>query len=300
METKLDLKRILIFLAFAFGFSWTVGLILFLISNGTLFSGGTSQLTGLLAGTVYMMGPALANVFTRLVTREGWKDTFLRPNFRRGWKFWLLAWISPVVVTLAGAAVYFLVFPQYFDATMPAVAVQFATIGRDFNMSPWLFAGTQVINALVVGLLINSWFTFGEEFGWRAYLLQKLALLGPRKAVLVLGVIWGVWHWPLTAQGHNYGLNYPGAPWLGMLVMVVFTTGFGIILSWMALRAGSVWPAVIGHAIANGVGAIGMLWVVGSPNLLIGPYPPGLLGGSVITLIAAILLLWPGALRPAD
>ena len=46
----------------------------------------------------------------------------------------------------------------------------------------------------------------GEEAGWRGYLLPKLLeFMKPWKAVLLTGVIWGLWHAPVIACGFNYG-----------------------------------------------------------------------------------------------
>jgi len=36
-------------------------------------------------GLANMFAPAVANVATRLITREGWSNTFLRPDLRRVW-----------------------------------------------------------------------------------------------------------------------------------------------------------------------------------------------------------------------
>jgi uncharacterized protein len=41
----------------------------------------------------------------------------------------------------------------------------------------------------VLAPIINSIATFGEEFGWRANLLEKFMPLGGRKALLIMGVI---------------------------------------------------------------------------------------------------------------
>lgn len=298
METRLDLRRIIIYLAIACGISWAVGLVLYLFMgrlNTNLGAASGQLVSTLLLGFGYMWGPALANILTRVVTREGWKDAFIRPKFRKGWGWWVMAWLSPVALTLIGVVVYFLAFPQHFDASMPLIQQQIAMSGTTLPFPIWVFALLQLPNVLIVGLLINSFFSFGEEFGWRAYLLQKLQPLGTRKAVLISGVIWGLWHWPVIAMGHNYGLSYAGAPWLGILVMVWFTVWLGVLFSWVSLRGGSVWPAVIGHAIINAVAGIGFLWMTGSPNPLFGPTPAGLVGGSAFFLLGMVLLLTPKA-----
>ncbi len=83
MDAQQNTKRILIFIAIAFGISCTVTL-------GTYLSGAMKAnpiLAGTLANYIVVMSPALANVATRLITREGWRRTWLWPNFRRGWPF---------------------------------------------------------------------------------------------------------------------------------------------------------------------------------------------------------------------
>jgi membrane protease YdiL (CAAX protease family) len=301
MENKVDAKRIWIFLAFAFGIAWAVSLVIYLVSGrlNTSFGASSGQLVVFLAiGFGVMWAPALANILTRSITKEGWANAYLRPNFRKGWGYWLLAWFSPVVLTIIGLVVYFTLFPQHYDPGMPLIQQQLEAAGIELNMPSWLYGLIQLPNVLLVGLVVNSFFTFGEEFGWRAYLLQKLLPMGSRKAVLLGGVIWGVWHWPLIAMGHNYGLDYAGAPWLGMLAMVWFTTSLGILFSWMVLRAGSVWPAVIGHAIVNAVAGLGVIYMSGEPNMVLGPTAAGLVGGVGFALLAVILLLAPNALQP--
>ncbi|MCC6147860.1 MAG: CPBP family intramembrane metalloprotease, partial [Anaerolineaceae bacterium] len=150
-----------------------------------------------------------------------------------------------------------------------------------------------VVQGVLISPLLNGVATFGEEFGWRGYLQPKLMPLGARKAMLWMGVIWGVWHWPVIAMGHNYGLDYSGAPWLGMLMMVVFTFITGTLLGWITLRSGSIWPAVIGHAAINGIASLPALFLQGNPNPLIGPLPVGLIPLIVWAVPAAYLLFTP-------
>ena len=250
---------------------------------------------------VYMGAPALAHVLTRWLTHEGWSDLKLRPRLKQGWPLWLAAWFLPGILTIIGAAVYFLVFPARFDSSLTLVkslASQAAASGA--VISPVMLIALQTVQAMLISPLINGLFTFGEEFGWRAYLLPKLMPLGGRRAVLLSGVIWGLWHAPVIAMGLNYGFGYFGAPWTGILMMTVFTVAIGTFLSWAVLRAGSVWPAVIGHAAINGISALGMLVLLGSPDTLLGPAPVGILGMAGWLMMAALILFNPIALAPEE
>ena len=290
-----DWRRVGIYCGIAYGLAIVVGTVVYILSRNVQPFDPNAQtisliITLLVAGG-YMWAPGLAHIFTRLITKEGFRGIGLHPNFRKGWKFWLLAWILPVAISLLGTAVYYLFFPAYYDGGMSMVVEQYRQAGMGLNVTPLMVLGIQLMNVMLIAPVINSFATLGEEFGWRAYLLPKLMPLGPAKAMLISGVIWGAWHWPLTLQGHNYGLEYWGAPWLGMLVMLVFTFSLGTLFSWLSIRGGSVWPAVIGHAMLNGVGGIGVLWMTGSPNLLFGPIVAGLVAGLPFTLLA-VYLIW--------
>jgi uncharacterized protein len=300
MTTGIDRRRLLIFLAFAFGIAWLAGLIVFLtggLADSPEITPGIT-LAFILIASVYMWAPALANILTRIITREGWRYSLLRPRIKRAWPYWLSGWGLPAVMTIAGAALFYLFYSHYFDPDLARLQA-FLPEG---TISPWLFILIQTLQAIIISPLINGFFTFGEEFGWRGYLLPKLMPLGGRQAVLVSGVIWGVWHWPVIAMGHNYGLDYPGWPWLGMLGMVWFTLVAGIFLSWITLRGASVWPAVIGHAAINGIAGIAILpQVLGTePNLLLGPYPTGIIASAGFTLAAILIFFHPRALAPMD
>lgn len=298
---RVDTRRVLIFIAFAFGIAWLAGLAVYLTgglgNSRELIPGTGITAVALLLPVAYMGAPAMAHVLTRLVTKEGWKNVGLRPNFRKGWPYWLIAWFAPAVLTIVGMVVYFLIFPQHYDPELGVVkdllAQSEAATGVASPLSPWMLVGIQLLQGALIAPLVNGLFTFGEEFGWRAYLQPKLMAMGPRKAMLWMGLIWGVWHWPLTVQGHNYGLGYAGFPWLGMLSMVWMTFGLGLFLGWMTFRAKSVWPAVIGHAAVNGIGALGLLFVRGEPSTLLGPSPAGWIGGLGFVVVALLIFFSP-------
>ena len=104
--------------------------------------------------------------------------------------------------------------------------------------------------SLVIAPLFNAIFTFGEEWGWRGFLLPKLLPLGQWQALALPGVLWGLWYAPLILQGYDYSFH----PRLGVILMTIYCLIFGILLGWLRLATGSVWPAVIAHGALNAVG----------------------------------------------
>jgi len=289
-------RNIWIFLAFAFGISWAVGLVIYLtggiVNSPEIIKGTGISLALVLLATIYMWGPAIAHIITRLVTKMGSKNTYLKPNFKKAWPFWLVGWFGPGILTLIGAALFFLVFPGSFDPQLTMISGQLKTAevaGK--SIDPFQFVLGQTIVAFLLAPILNSVATFGEEFGWRAFLVPALSKFGRKKSLIISGVIWGVWHWPVIMMGHNYGLDYPGFPWFGMLAMVWFTLSAGIIFGWLALRSESVWPAVIAHGALNGIAAIGLLFIKGSFSMLLGPSPVGLIGCLPFTILSLVILL---------
>ncbi len=126
------------------------------------------------------------------------KELRLRPRLRASWRYWVIAWLVPGLVTILGAALFFVVFPSHFDPSLGVITTMLAqattATGQAVPFSPWVLVAIQAGAGILLGPFVNSVVTFGEEWGWRGYLLPKLLPLGERKALLVSGVIWGVWH----------------------------------------------------------------------------------------------------------
>jgi membrane protease YdiL (CAAX protease family) len=298
MISKIDRKRIYIFVAIVYGSSLMIALIV-ILSGGYYLSYPTivNPLAVVLIGELLMLAPAVANVLARAITREGFLNSHLRPNLRHGWPFYLAALFMPILAILIGGAIYYLLFPSRFDLAMTFARAQPGMIARSGAEDPWLFIFIQIALAIVISL----WglpLAFGEEFGWRGYLLPKLMPLGPRKAVLLVGVIWAVWHWPSIFMGYNYGLRYWGSPVVGPLLWVWVLLPSSVFLGWLTLRSGSVWPAVIAHGVNNANATVVYWFFSGPMDPLIGPSITGVVGSLGYVVLALLIFFYPHALAP--
>lgn len=265
-----EIKRILIFCAFAF--LPAIGVCLWLVLSGVMY---VAPLAGKLAFAACMFFPAIASILTRRITREGFSGMLLRPNFKKNVGRYALAAFLPMGLIVLGAALYYLLYPAMFDSTMPTIASALQGTGAQ----PYAYVGSQAIVALLFGWLVNFIPAFGEELGWRGYLLPQLTkCMSTGKAILVSGAIWGVWHTPMIVLGHNYGTGYPGYPYLGILAMTVFCMLFGAFLSYLTLKVRSVLPAAMAHGALNAGAALGMVFVANSVfNPVMGPALTGVI-----------------------
>ena len=100
-------------------------------------------------------------------------------------------------------------------------------------------------------------------------------------------MIWGLWHAPMIAMGHNYGVTYWGYPVTGILTMVVFCLAAGSFEAYLTFRTNSVWPAAMAHSGINALAAAPTLFLAldAQPNPLLGPILAGLLGGWALLLV---------------
>src|SRR3972149_962960 len=157
MKQTLDIRRIGIFLFFAFGIAWAFGLWVYLtgglLNSPELVPGTGITLALALIALGYMWAPALAHILTRVLTREGWKESGLGLRLER-WGTWAGAWFLPAILTFLGITVFFLILPQHFDANLSALSQMIAAletqVGEALPFSLW----TLVLLQLGVGTFI--------------------------------------------------------------------------------------------------------------------------------------------------
>jgi membrane protease YdiL (CAAX protease family) len=152
-----------------------------------------------------------------------------------------------------------------------------------------IVAGLQsVLLAPILAIVI----AFGEEYGWRGYLQSELLKLGRVRGVLLLGVIWGAWHWPIILMGYNY----PGHPVLGVALMTLYTTGLAVVLGYAVLRSGSVLLAAYLHALNNQV--VSFIVIMGfRPFDAAFSFGIGIYGIATLAIVALLILrdpVWRG------
>jgi membrane protease YdiL (CAAX protease family) len=106
-----------------------------------------------------------------------------------------------------------------------------------------------LLRFVVAGTLVSLVTATGEEVGWRGYLVPALARTMPLiRVVVVSGIIWAAWHLPLIVfADYNAGT----AAWYAVLCFTIGVLGLSMLLAWLRLRTGSLWPGALLHASHN-------------------------------------------------
>ena len=149
---------------------------------------------------------------------------------------------------------------------------------------PLLLTGIQ---AVLLGPFLGLLISFGEEYGWRGYLQSELVKMGKVRGLVLLGVIWGLWHAPIIAMGHNY----PGYPVLGILIMTLYTVELAFFLGYAVFKSGSPWLAAFLHAVNNQTAAF-LIATVYTPADPVFSFGAGIYGVAVWAVVVAGLFLF--------
>jgi len=294
----IDWSGIAVFILLTFGLSWAIWLGL-----------GAVGVPFTIRVAIGMFGPAIAATLVRLFRQEGFADAGLRlaARGRKGIvRIYIAAYVLPPLLLLIAAGIGLALltgvqhwaFSDNLHTSARALTAQLQNMGQSL---PTGFTADQLalINllaqtalAFTLAILINMIFTFGEEFGWRGYLLPRLSPLGGVQAAIITGVVWGLWHAPIIILN---GYNYPGHPWSGVVMMVVFTIALSMIFAWLRFRSGSVWPSTLAHAAFNAQAGFAIVFLSQADSLLRAPI--GLIG-LIPTIAFAIWLAATGRLKP--
>lgn len=136
--------------------------------------------------------------------------------------------------------------------------------------------------------LINAFATIGEELGWRGWLLPSLRPLGTWPALVLTGAVWGLWHAPVILLGYDF--DEPNL--FGLAMMVGGCVAYGILIGWLRLRSGSVWPSVFAHGAFNAAGGfVGLVYAAGTTPDLVSSGPLGWVTWIVMAAVIIVLAL---------
>ncbi len=301
-DSKIETKRIIIFLAVTFGVCWlmefTAVIPMYRSNEVEVVKQALEMINSL------MFAPAFGAIVARLFTSEGLLHSGFQLNVKQNLFHFIFAWFGMTVLTFLGAVLYFLIYKDNFDpqmtkfvessiasgSTMDAVNIV-ATFKTNLLMSIFAAPLSDVINC------------FGMEWGFRAYLLPKLyRKFGTIPAMLLSGLAYGLWFAPLVSLGQYYGEGYAFFPIAGILAMCIFGIVTGCIYAFLALRTGSVFPSVLASSALNVMMLQATLLTKDGGNYFIGPSPRGIIGGLpfIITAIICTVYMYKHPIKSSE
>ncbi len=129
-----------------------------------------------------------------------------------------------------------------------SVLLEIAVRGTSYDLR--LFFSTKEYENLgiVYWLFSIVFYGFGEEVGWRGYLLPKLRSMGysSKRAAVFMTPLWAFWHVPLFFYVNSNYASMSGWMMLGWLISLLFGA---VLLNYIYYSTGkSIWAAALFHA----------------------------------------------------
>lgn len=231
-------KRIITYLLIAFGLTFATYA---LIALGREEGGGLDSF-----GVLIQWAPAIGAFATLLIYQRNIRGL----GFGLGRvRYLVLSYFLPLGVLLVTYAVIWLLGLGGVNSE-PVLEEAASATGIS---NPILLMLVIIGLGATAGLLLPAFFALGEEIGWRGFLVPELAKIRSFTGVALLsGAIWAIYHYPLVLI---FGAKRAGTPILYQLLVLTFQgIAISTILAWIRLMSGSLWTAVIFHAVLNAFG----------------------------------------------
>jgi membrane protease YdiL (CAAX protease family) len=238
-------RTIAVFLSTLVVAAWAVQVLGLSINNWKV----SNEILGYLIGTMFL--PTAWTLVFILFNRRAARVIRWKPGRISGL---LAAPLIPAAIAFAALTVV-LYFnwgtSGYFD---------FSAGGASVIRGPWVLgSGDQAWSMFILNMVatavffgvVNSITAVGEEFCWRGFLQPHMVReFGLAKGLIILGVVWGIWHLPVNLAGYNN----PEYPILGALVLFPASlVAHSFILAALTIWSRSFWPAVFFHGSVNGI-----------------------------------------------
>jgi membrane protease YdiL (CAAX protease family) len=229
-----------VFLGLAFTFAAFSYVLIFTAATDDDRTGGFALL---------QFSPAIAAIITKLVYQRNLRGL--------GWRLGKIRYLAasvaiPFLLGLVGfGLVWISGFGGFYDGSFIAEIQEGIsdTFGLD-TVSPYLSMLMLIVVNGTVGLLLPGLFAFGEELGWRGFLVPELRKHGNfTRTAVVSSLLWSAFHYPLVIGILASELDVPAAYLL--VTATIGGIGLGTIMAWLRLKSGSVWTAVLFHASLN-------------------------------------------------
>lgn len=253
-----------------------------------------SNLSRTILGVSYMFIPMICVIIVeKVIYKEPLKANLLISFSINRWFF--VAWLIMPVISLMAFSVSLLFPGVSFSPEMSGMVKRFEEMLTPEQMEqmknsmealPVHPVWISLVQGFIAGVTVNAIAGFGEELGWRGFLLKAFKEMNFLKASVVIGFIWGIWHAPLILMGHNY----PQHPEYGVLMMIVWCILLTPLFLYITVKSKSVIAAAIMHGTLNATAGIAIIIIDGGNDLTVGM--TGLAGFIALSVVLVLLYLY--------
>jgi CAAX protease family protein len=225
----LQLQRhpVLTYFVLVFALSWGAMLLL----TGGLGPIGSSDPRFLFIALTAPVAPAIVGLLlTGLVAgRAGYRHLLARLlSWRVGVGWYAVALLTAPLLTVT-------------------VALFLALAVRSTEFLPAILTKPDPLGLLLPGMVGGLIAGFCEELGWTGFAIPRLRLrYGVFATGLLVGVVWGAWHFPLFREGASFSAALPVI--LLLVQLFAWLPAYRVLMVWVYDRTGSLLVTILMHA----------------------------------------------------
>ena len=242
--------------------------------------------------------------FGTLITKGSFKGIGFKPKFKGCAYLLPLCFFGPAIIASLGAALFYIIFPDMFDltgsylqSTLPE-GMNFLEELEKRGVSYSMYIVIVIFQCITYAPIFNMFLALGEEVGWRGFLYPELEKsFGKIGSWIIGGIIWGAFHFPMMIiAGYEYGTDYPGFPFVGIIVFTVFCISLGIIHEIVYDKSKCIWYPALLHGAVNACTFTLMFYNVNNPErasklMILGPAFNAAIGGIPALVVAVVLAM---------
>ncbi len=252
-----------------------------------------NDISATVLAVTYMFIPMICVILVEKVIHKEKLKSGLLISFKIN-KWFFIAWLITSVMSFMTLGISLLMPDVTFSPEMTGMVNRFEDMLTSEQLEQMKNASETmpvhplwlaVLQGLIAGATINAIAGFGEELGWRGFLLKSFKEMNFLKASIAIGFIWGIWHSPLILMGHNY----PQHPEIGVLMMTLWCILLTPLFLYITIKAESVIAAAIMHGTLNATAGIAIMVIDGGNDLTVGI--TGLAGFISLVIVLFVLFI---------
>ena len=219
---------VLTYFALAFGISWGGGLLV-LGPGGVPTTIDRLMTMGTVLYVAMLAGPSVAGLLmTGLVSgRAGLREVLVRlTTWRVGGRWYAVALLTAPLLVMA-------------------VSLSLSLLSTEFLPAVFLTddGASLLVSSLMAGLIVGIF----EELGWTGFAVPRMRRrYGVLGTGLLLGILWGAWHFPMFWEPNSFSGALPFAVLLARLFS--WLPAYRVLMVWVYDRTGSLLVAMLMHA----------------------------------------------------
>ena len=136
---------------------------------------------------------------------------------------------------------------RWYAVALLTAPLLITTILFALSLTPAIVTASNRASLLLLGIAVGLFVSFFEELGWTGFVIPEVRKrYGILSTGLIVGLLWGAWHFPLFSESANSSGVFPPALLLAVLLFS-WLPPYRVLMVWVYDHTKSLFVAVLMH-----------------------------------------------------